>query len=209
MPNSYYNAAAAALQDPRVRAFLWNIRTCEGTTGDRGYFTGFGYHYFSSCADHPGAHDAAGHTASGAYQFLKTSWNTYRNKLQLPDFCERSQDLAATAYLIDLGAVARLQTNDFAGAVRAVRAVWPSVTGGGQNNQRGPCASLAQMQATYSAALGAGSQGPGAGATVLPDPPFSSPAPNLPAPVAAFDDTTLTIIIAGALLAGFVLWWNG
>lgn len=213
MPNALYNQTEQLLSDPRVMAFLWVLRTCEGTTGANAYLTSFGFHQQSSCQVHPNIKYAgAGYNseAFGKYQFMYPSYVTYRNKLQLPDFCEHSQDLAAAAYLNDLGAIRRLQSDDFAGAVYAVRTTWPSVYGGIPHQTTAPCSTLAKMQATYNAALGNAAPvdpGPTASTDTVIVPFVTQPQPNQSGNL--IDNDTLSVIIIGALLWGLWSWMDG
>ena len=89
-----------------LRAFLYLIRWCEGTSGDNGYRTLFGGGMFDSFADHPrkaitrplGGKNLTS-TAAGAYQVLERTWDECKKALGLPDFSPESQDRAAI-YLI-------------------------------------------------------------------------------------------------------------
>lgn len=91
------------LENANVQAFLALIRYTEGA----GYHTLFGGEKFDSLADHPrrvitktlGGKPIAS-SAAGAYQFLKSTWDECAKALDLPDFSERSQDIAAL-FLID------------------------------------------------------------------------------------------------------------
>lgn len=90
-----------------LRAFLALIRWAEGTGGPDGYRTMVGGKLFDSFDDHPrkiqtirfGSQEIHS-SASGAYQFLASSWDRCAKALDLPDFSPESQDRAAI-YLIE------------------------------------------------------------------------------------------------------------
>ncbi|MBI3157580.1 MAG: glycoside hydrolase family protein [Burkholderiales bacterium] len=90
-----------------LRAFLRVIRAGESSQGDDAYRMMFGGGLVGGLADHPrraitrqlGAQTLTS-TAAGAYQFLARTWDECARALALPDFSERSQDIAAV-YLIE------------------------------------------------------------------------------------------------------------
>ncbi len=91
------------IQSPRGRALLNTIRHAEGTKGDKGYQTIFGYDYFNDFSKHPNiVNRSSGYAsaAAGAYQFMPNTWGMAQKALNLSDFGPRNQDIAAS-YLID------------------------------------------------------------------------------------------------------------
>ena len=73
------------------------IRYGEGTTGDKGYTTQFTGTQFSDMSKHPRQRRTGGgytSDASGAYQFLSTTWDEAKNALGLTDFSPESQEKA-------------------------------------------------------------------------------------------------------------------
>lgn len=147
-------------------AFLWMIRTAEGTAGPNGYRTLFGGALFDSYADHPRIakqfRDGAGRvlwtTAAGAYQFMAASpiptggstrvdtWGTVKARLGLPDFSPASQDAAAMELIREKGALSDVRAGRFDVAVNKVRSVWASMPGAGYSQ---PEKSLSALQAVY------------------------------------------------------------
>lgn len=82
-------------------AFLWVIRTGEGTTGMNGYRTLFGGGLCNSFDDHPRiivkrkmGNGNISSSAAGAYQFLAKTWDECKVALGLTDFSPCSQDKA-------------------------------------------------------------------------------------------------------------------
>lgn len=101
---------------PRVRAFLDAIAYAEtgpASLGGKGYniVAGGGTvndlsKHFNQPAQYLGK-DGKLRTSNdaGRYQFNKDTWDDLQNRYGLPDFSERSQDLAAIIYLNELGAM--------------------------------------------------------------------------------------------------------
>lgn len=140
-------------------AFLAAIRYAEGTAGERGYNTMFGYRYFDSFADHPRQYfdytDLSGRTlktsAAGAYQIIVRTWDALRARLGLPDFSPASQDAAALELIRERGALADVDAGRFADAVRKVSKVWASLPGAGYAQ---PERALSSLYAAYRSAGG-------------------------------------------------------
>lgn len=148
------------------RAFLMTIRKSEGTDGDRGYRTMFGYRYFDSFADHPRRPasfvDSLGTrkwtSAAGAYQFMAVSplpgggstrvdtWDRMQMKLGLPDFSPASQDAAAVGLIEEAGAINDVRAGRFELAVSKVRRIWASLPGAGYGQ---PERSLQTLRTAY------------------------------------------------------------
>lgn len=90
-----------------LRAFLRVLRAGESSQGDDAYRMVFGGGLVDDLADHPrraitrplGGRTLTS-TAAGAYQFLARTWDECARALALPDFSQRSQDIAAV-YLIE------------------------------------------------------------------------------------------------------------
>ena len=61
------------IQSPRGRALLNTIRYAEGTKGDKGYQTIFGYDYFDDFSKHPNVVNRSGGYSSAAFD---RDWET-------------------------------------------------------------------------------------------------------------------------------------
>ena len=91
------------MMSANLRAFLFLLRWCEGTSDADGYRRIVGGELFTDFSDHPrklkSGIFASGKewksTAAGAYQFLATTWDECKAALDLPDFSPESQDKAA------------------------------------------------------------------------------------------------------------------
>lgn len=153
--------------DANLGAFLWMIRTAEGTAGPNGYRTMFGGGLFSDMSDHPRIAHRYGSvwtTAAGAYQFMAVSplpgggstrvntWDRMRARLGLPDFSPASQDAAAVELIREAGALEDVRAGRFDAAVSAVRLIWASLPGSGYGQ---PEKSLAYLRNVYTTAGGA------------------------------------------------------
>lgn len=122
----------AISQEPNVAAFLHVIRFCEGTLGDRGFQTIYGYQYFDSFADHPRKKVTAGaytSSAAGAFQFMPQTWDEMRAKYALPDFSPASQIAGAVGLLIRRGALDAIRAGDLDRAVDLTNEEWASLPG--------------------------------------------------------------------------------
>lgn len=125
----------ASTADANLAAFLSMIRSAEGTAGQRGYQTMFGYRYFDSFADHPrqkfAFQETTGRTnyttAAGAYQFLADTWDGLKRKLGLLDFSPDSQDRAAVELIREKGALADVMAGRFEAAVAKLGTIWASL----------------------------------------------------------------------------------
>lgn len=156
-----------------VTAFLDAIKRCEGTAGAADpYRVCYAYrHTIQSFADHPAvtgewrgealsAAQCAGaglgpgcvSTAAGAFQIIRKTWISLRDRLGLPDFSPASQNAAAIQLLKDCGAYAKLQEGDLVGAIAKARRTWASLPGANYAGQG--MRSMAQVQAWYSSAGG-------------------------------------------------------
>lgn len=134
-----------AYADPRFRATLGVIRDAEGTSryGDPYRVAGGGKATLSQLQtpefkmwgfkDKTGKQDQS--SATGAYQFLRSTWGGLANKYGFTDFSPRSQDLAALALLKDAGAFPYIQRGDYLGALHQARKIWASLPGAGYNQK--------------------------------------------------------------------------
>jgi len=122
------------LDNPNVRSFLDMISAAEGTT-KHGYNTLFGGGKVESLADHPRQlfdfTETTGRpnktTAAGRYQFLSNTWDEQAKKLGLPDFGERSQDLAAVNLLQERGILPDVLQGNWESAVKKSGPIWASL----------------------------------------------------------------------------------
>jgi muramidase (phage lysozyme) len=122
------------LDNPNVRSFLDMISAAEGTT-QHGYNTLFGGGKMESLTDHPRQlfdfTETTGRpnktTAAGRYQFLSNTWDEQAKKLGLPDFGERSQDLAAVNLLQERGILPDVLQGNWESAVKKSGPIWASL----------------------------------------------------------------------------------
>jgi len=122
------------LDNPNVRNFLDMISAAEGTT-KHGYNTLFGGGKMDSLTDHPRIlfdfTETTGRpnktTAAGRYQFLSNTWDEQAKKLGLPDFGERSQDLAAVNLLQERGILPDVLQGNWESAVKKSGPIWASL----------------------------------------------------------------------------------
>ena len=122
------------LDNPNVRSFLDMISAAEGTS-KHGYNTLFGGGRMDSLADHPRQlfdfTETTGRpnktTAAGRYQFLSNTWDEQAKKLGLPDFGERSQDLAAVNLLQERGILPDVLQGNWESAVKKSGPIWASL----------------------------------------------------------------------------------
>lgn len=156
-PSTYTPANVAPdVAAANVRAFLDMIAFAEGTAGrgDDGYNILFGYGTFSDFADHPRVRvpfrDTYS-TAAGRYQILARTWDTLRNRLNLPDFSPASQDAAAVELIRERGALADVQAGRTARAIGKVAKIWASLPGAGYNQ---PERKLSALLNAYASAGG-------------------------------------------------------
>jgi lysozyme len=130
--SNVFTSVSDAVNDPNVRAFLWMIRTGEGTANANGYTTFFGGSHFSDLSKHPNvAHTGGGYTstAAGAYQFVYGTWTEAQAALGLPDFSPASQDLAAVWLIKRRGALADVLAGRIATAIGKCNKEWASLAG--------------------------------------------------------------------------------
>jgi muramidase (phage lysozyme) len=130
----------ALIRDPNVRAVLDMIARAEGVKHE--YNTGFGNVFFPSLAAHP--RDAVkgkfkqtdGKTntsrAAGRYQFLPKTWDMVVSDLkargvQLSDFGEEAQDIAALRLIEKRGALGDVLKGDWKPAIDKLGGEWASL----------------------------------------------------------------------------------
>ncbi len=147
-----------------LAAFLAVIRRAEGTEAQPDpYRVCYGYsHTVRDLSDHPaetgewpgqrlpdGMCTRAGFgpgcisTAAGAYQIIKPTWRSLRQRLGLADFGQVSQDLAAVELIRSRGALADAQGGRLAAAVTKCRNEWASLPGNYAGQGQRPFATLA------------------------------------------------------------------
>lgn len=136
-----------------INAFLYMIRACEhrfpsDVVNDACYGIFYGGTLFSDLSDHPvitgelapvplpdamcraaGLKSPCYSTAAGAYQFIRPTWQRLRNKLDLPDFDQESQDKAALELLRETGVYDLILDRDIEGAIRKASKIWASLPG--------------------------------------------------------------------------------
>jgi len=147
------------VDDPNIRRLLQAIRAGEGTADAAGYNRMFGGRQFADLSRHPAQVQRGGgyaSDASGAYQFLSTTWGPLAAKYGLSDFSPRNQDRGAVALIRekipDLGALSQqLQQNGLTPDVLDKLApVWASLpTKAGKSYYGQPVKSLRELQAAF------------------------------------------------------------
>lgn len=114
------------VQLAQVRAALDTIAWAEG---GRSYFTLYGGASFSG-SQHPNRAITAGaytSTAAGRYQFLYRTWIEIKNRLGLPDFTARYQDIAAVDLIAQRGQLSKLLASDFEGVMKGLGCAWAAL----------------------------------------------------------------------------------
>lgn len=144
------------MEQKNVNAFLWTIRTSEGTADGGGYSRLVGGGSFASYDDHPRVlvdlpRLGIKSSAAGAYQILRRTWDGVAGKLGLPDFSPASQDAAAIELIRQRGAWADVKAGRFFAAIEKCRKEWASLPGAGYGQREN---SLAFLQSTYQKAGG-------------------------------------------------------
>jgi len=155
-------ATASALGGANVAAFLDMLAVSEGTdipaqrSRNRGYDVIVGGQLFNDHRDHPRVlvslpRYGIKSSAAGRYQFLRSTWDDLRARLDLPDFGPVSQDRAAVALLRQCGAYDLIRLGRFDAAVAAARRIWASLPGAGYGQKEH---ALETLRAAYRAAGG-------------------------------------------------------
>jgi len=141
-----------------IQAFLTMLKRSEGTYGhgDDGYNVIVGGELFHGYADHPRVlvtlnNKGLKSTAAGAYQFLASTWDDLKRKLNLPDFSPKSQDIAAQELIRERHALADVADGRLAEAIAKCAPTWASLPGAGYDQ---PEHTMAQLRDWYEAAGG-------------------------------------------------------
>lgn len=164
---------------PNLGAFLWVIRSCEGTAGLDGYRMLYGGGLFNSFVDHPNRTVTAGgytSTAAGAYQILYRTWRDFIAANGPHDFSPDSQDLCARWLIGRRGATADVEAGRLEAAIAKCNKEWASLPGSPYGQ---PTRDMAYCRAKFKQAGGQeATQAPG-GIAAQPDtpPPVESGAP--------------------------------
>lgn len=139
---SPYGGVADTTISVKVQAFLLLIRYAEGTSGPAGYRTITGGGKFESFKYHPGTRNpnlyretGLNSDASGAYQFISTTWEPIAKKLGLKDFSPTSQDKGAVELIRQksyLDEIERGGPGDLEKAIYGLAPTWASFPSGPQ-----------------------------------------------------------------------------
>lgn len=167
----------------QVRAALDTIAWAEG---GKSYFTLYGGGSFSG-SQHPNRAITAGgytSTAAGRYQFLYRTWIEIKNRLGLPDFSARYQDIAAVDLIAQRGQLSKLLAGDFEGVMKGLGCAWAALPYATCGQTRRP---LDQTMNYYRSALAA----------------YGGQNTNVPASLASAGGISTIAIAAGVLI--FVL----
>lgn len=124
--------AEVGTEQENVRAFLQLIRSAEGTAGEDGYNTLFGYEKFEGYDDHPRTlvvKSGYRSTAAGAYQIIEPTWNGLAKQYGFTDFSPETQDKAAIILIKQAGAYDMVKRGDIQGAISKTNKVWASLPG--------------------------------------------------------------------------------
>lgn len=128
---------AHALTVANVRAWLHVLRHRETNHTDRAYFMVNGRADLTSLAAHPyhGIPTTRGARASGAYQYLGTTWAGIAAKYpeDCKDFSIYAQDFGAVVLTAECGALQDVIDGNVLEAARKCRDVWVSLPGGSEN----------------------------------------------------------------------------
>jgi muramidase (phage lysozyme) len=129
-------AAQAALNDPKVWAFLQSIEQVEGGAYNQLYkFPGEVTTTFNDYTKHPPAviYQGQPYSAAGAYQITLALWSDLKVELGLTDFSSHTQDLMAAQVLIDKHVVSLIDSGNLQGAVTALTNIWAALPGPNPN----------------------------------------------------------------------------
>lgn len=125
-----------ALGRPNVVAFLRVIRARESSQDDSAYrVINGGSHFDAPPWRHPwhGITTGNGARASGAYQFLGTTWSRLCEMYGFPDFSPPNQDRGAVVLIAGRGALDDVLAGRFDAAVRKCRPEWTSLPGAAES----------------------------------------------------------------------------
>ena len=147
------------MMSANLRAFLYLIAWCEGTSGPNGYRTIVGGEKFDDFSDHPNRiksgtfsnGKAWRSSAAGRYQFLHSTWLECKHALSLPDFSPESQDAAAVYLIKRRGALHAVEQGDLDNAIHLCRHEWASLPGSPYGQ---PTKTLAECRAVFQRAGG-------------------------------------------------------
>ncbi|AFY72965.1 muramidase (phage lambda lysozyme) [Synechococcus sp. PCC 7502] len=136
-----------------LKAFLLAIRVHEGTSGSDGYNLIFTGKYLSDFSDHPRQEYCAGDLcsdAAGAYQFLSTTWDVVKKRLNLRDFSPQNQDLGAIELIKMRGAYDFVIKGDLPNACDRCSWEWASMPDRNGNGRYGqPNCSFAEFRKLF------------------------------------------------------------
>jgi muramidase (phage lysozyme) len=145
---------------PNENAFLALIRFSEGTAKKPDpYAVVYGYAFtITDFTDHPAVLGWRGEpldslgpeyvgkwsTAAGAYQIIKPTWITLRNRLALPNFEPPSQDASALELIREAGALDLVYAGRVAEAITRCHGIWASLPGSAVGQPQQSFAALIQ-----------------------------------------------------------------
>jgi muramidase (phage lysozyme) len=127
----------AALSTANGKAWLRLVRERESSQTDRAYYMVNGKPDLTSLSMHPyvGVPTTMGARASGAYQFLGTTWGGLANQYPLDarDFSPAAQDFMCLALTAEAGALPDVLSGNIVEAMRKCHGKWTSLPGGSEN----------------------------------------------------------------------------
>lgn len=129
-----YNLSDELYLSANLQAFLRVIREGETSQDEKAYYTMVGGDVISSLRDHPRRViwiDRLGvwSSAAGAYQFIRSTWDSCVDALNLPDFGYQSQDIAAVYLVKRRHALDLVKEGKLEEAIERCAAEWASLPG--------------------------------------------------------------------------------
>lgn len=146
---------------PQVQAILRVIRQGESSQGDGAYNMIVGGGRFYDFTDHPRIFKQIGGartSAAGAYQITATTWDETRDRMGLPDFSPRSQDIAALGRIAYRGALNDVLAGRLDQAIAKLRKEWTSLPGAAEQNRLQSTAISREIFLAYGGQIQEGTQ---------------------------------------------------
>jgi muramidase (phage lysozyme) len=151
------SSIATPTLSPRLKAFLDMVAWSLGTAQLNGYSLFFSGESFDNFKDHPRKQKCAiflsrkiCSDASGRYGIATSTWDSLAQKLQLPDFSPKSQDLAAIELIQERNILKDLEENKLELAIYKASEVWGSLpNSNGISNYKFQVPSVNTLRSVY------------------------------------------------------------